>query len=167
MLKLIAVISLACCIMGAKGQNMLYVKDKSGTKISFPLKDIAKLTFNSGNLNVNIKDGTTGIFALDNIQNLNFYIFTDIANLTNLESGMSLYPNPVKDIVCIQYNIPTTEKIKLQIIDILGKIVYQQNLSNQPGTNNVTLTVTKFKQGLYLCRIQAGMKTIQSKFLKN
>lgn len=169
-LKLIAVVLMVCCMTGAEGQNMLNVKDKSGVKTAFPLKDITKITFSSGFLNVNTKKDTLlGFFAmsLNNIQNLNFYIFTDIPELSNPLSDLTLFPNPAKENIHIQYTISTTEQIRLRITDILGKTVYEQELSNQPGTNNVIVSVSGFRPGLYLCRLQAGAKALHTKFLKN
>jgi hypothetical protein len=162
-----AILLSVCCLMGIEGQDRMYVNEKSGAKTLFLLSDINKLTFNSGNMNVNNKNGTTNNFAFNNIQNMNFFIYTAVVDISNTNEVVTIYPNPAKDRIFLNYNINATKKIQVQIMDIQGKVVFQQILNSQAGANYMTISVATLQHGMYLCQLRMDAKIVTTKFLKD
>ena len=164
-----------CLIIGISltnlhAQNLLFVKEKSGAQTSYSLSNIQKLTFASGNITVNRNNGSMNTYAFTNIHYLNFgndgttgiSPFEMMGNNTFL-----LYPNPVTDQLNIQFTSASTEKVKLQIVNMQGRIILQQSISSQSGINYATISVSQLLPGLYFCRLQNGDKPETIKFLKN
>lgn len=88
--------------------------------------------------------------------------------IKNPESRMrletiSVYPNPVQDYLQVNY-IPNEEVKTLQIFDINSKIVLERKL---PQYSQLTkIDVTKFVQGIYLCKLTYRNKMLTCKFVK-
>ena len=151
-----------------QAQNTLNVKDKAGTKTSILLSDMRNMTFPSGNLTIANTDGTSTSFALADIQNLSFTVIDAVKiNANNQSSKIDFFPNPVLDELHLNYASNNSEALRLEIFDIQGKILYQQLISSQNGTNNVTLDVSQLHKGLYLCRLKGSDKFETIKFIKN
>ena len=153
-------------LTGIQAQNTMFVNEKSGDQTPFTFTSISKLTFTAGNMTVNKKDGSTSAYALTNIRYLNFGNSTAIVEIVSEKSNMLLFPNPVLDQLRIRYESVTTEKLKLQIMNVQGKVILQQTLNPQNGTNYIEIPVEKLQDGLYLCRMQSGNKFDASKFIK-
>ncbi|GIV42296.1 MAG: hypothetical protein KatS3mg034_1606 [Vicingaceae bacterium] len=77
-------------------------------------------------------------------------------------SGIKIYPNPAKDNLTIQSELPLEE---IRIMDISGKIVYQ---SQYTGENTVNVETHKLENGVYLLEMTThnGWHTVK-KFTKN
>ncbi len=91
-----------------------------------------------------------------------------IANST-VESSerISLYPNPVKDQMTIQ--LPKTDKGSkiIQIIDVLGKVYYSKNISENVEEITISTEHIKLPKGSYFCFYKLnGKKQEQVKFSK-
>jgi hypothetical protein len=72
----------------------------------------------------------------------------------------SVYPNPVNNIVNIQ--LPALDSIQdLRIIDILGKVIYEQTNCG----NYISINVSKWDQGIYFYQITDLIKTKQGKLV--
>ena len=153
-----------------QAQSIMNVNNKSGTRTTFILSEISRLTFATGNLIVSKKDATTSSYALTSISYLNFgNYFTNALiepeNSTNY--SLLLFPNPVIDNLNLQFDSQFDNKVELQIINCLGKVVLQQTLSCQNGTNRYTVSVAKFQHGIYLCILKSSKGIETNKFLIN
>jgi hypothetical protein len=166
-LKWIIAFLVSSVLSGLGAQTAMNVKVKSSIQSSYDLSDINKLTFASGNLTVNKKDGSQTDFALTNALNLNFSNITSIAEIkSNEQSNMLLYPNPVVNKFQICYKSLTEENVSLQIIDFQGKVIYLQNQQSQAGINYLYIPFEKYQDGMYLCRLQHGGNIEIKKFIK-
>ena len=88
-------------------------------------------------------------------------VITTVENVnedTNL--NIQLYPNPTTGILQLQRT--TTERIQVQIIDQLGRILIEQETSHQSATVNMSALST----GLYFVHINDGQKSITEKIVK-
>ena len=166
-LKLSAVLLLGLGLTGL-AQNKLYVKEKAGTQTAFVLSDVRKLTFPSGSIIVNKNDGNTSTYALSNIRYLNFTdLSVGVSQFANQETGnIILFPNPVTDELKINFQSAGKWNLQIDIIDIQGKVLHQENISSQTGINFFTINIAQLPQGLYLCRLQNGNKVETIKFIK-
>jgi len=113
------------------------------------------------------KAGNSTDFALTNVRYMNFANITAIDEINSEEnSRMMLYPNPVLDRLQVRYESETGENVQIRIIDIQAKVLYQQNLKSQIGTNYINIPIESFQKGIYLCRLQNGNKIEINKFIK-
>ena len=166
--KWIFIILLTVGFTGLRAQTSLNVKVKTGAQSSFFLSDIKTLTFISGTLSVNKRDGNRNDFAMTDVRNLNFSSgATDDKILNDGIITMMLYPNPVRDFLQVKYDSKAEENVNVQIINILGKVVYQRLMKSQTGTNYIDIHTESFQNGMYLCRIQNGNKIETAKFIKH
>jgi len=166
-IKLYLLLFFVICVTGLHAQTKLTVKAKTATTTTFTLSDIAKLTFSSGYMIVNKKDASNSSFLISDIRNLNFGIMTGTPQITDSESSkLSLYPIPAIDRLTIQFQSATSGVAQLQLIDLNGRVVLQQILDLQPGTNIHTFMVSRLTHGLYLCQLQHGTIIENTKFLK-
>jgi len=156
-------------LTGLYAQNKLYVKEKAGTQTSFTLNSVRKLTFASGNITVNKTDKSVSVYALSNTRYLSFRDFTtDVSHISLQESSnMILYPNPATDQLQVSYETIHAGTVQVAIFDVQGKVLLQQTLSSQTGTNHATIPVSQLTKGLYMCRLQNINKFGIVKFLKN
>lgn len=160
---------LGISLTSLQAQNVLFVKEKSGVQTPYTLTNIEKLTFASGNITVNKKDGATNTYALSSIRYLNFGndVKTSISPIGNEGNNtLILFPNPVIDQLHVQYVSSMSKKVQLQILDIQGRIILQKSFDSQSGINYATIQVSQLQHGLYFCRLQNGSKLETYKFLK-
>lgn len=133
--------------------------------------------FNTGN-----EVGSTTIFARDdklvmggyinnisgsNITDFGFMmVYDDNSNTVNEEhfiNELSVYPNPVKDILNIQFE---EEVISIEVLDALGnKLGVKMNRTN---SNLITINVMSLPKGIYISKIELeGGVVRNSKFVVN
>lgn len=89
--------------------------------------------------NINIASGTLAVNDLDN------------------NAWMEVFPNPATDWLNITYNISNDNKADVQIINMLGQVVYTDGLRFASGTTNQTsVPVMGLPAGYYTIRITGG-----------
>jgi len=75
----------------------------------------------------------------------------------------NMYPNPMQNEIYIK--IKSVGKVKIQILDALGKIVFSNTLSISSMENVITIPVSEFKPGLYILVVQDEKGIISSRRL--
>ena len=79
-------------------------------------------------------------------------------------SGLTIYPNPVKDIMVLKHASETIESIK--VVNMLGAVVLEQDMRSQ-NLNSVEIDTAPLSQGLYILKTSTSTgKTSNLKFLK-
>jgi hypothetical protein len=72
------------------------------------------------------------------------------------EFQATIFPNPARDIMNLQFNQPLAADVKVQIFNMSGALVKSQQYSaNQTGSQN-QLNISDLPGGLYMIRLQAG-----------
>ena len=86
---------------------------------------------------------------------LNYYIYTD-----DYDQYLSVYPNPAKDVVKVQYRVSTQGPVKLFIADEEGSVVTTlvDRTDVGEGTYQVGVNVERMKAGIYFYTLIAGGK---------
>lgn len=78
----------------------------------------------------------------------------------SVENKLVIYPNPVSNVL----NIATTNVKKIEIVDIMGKVVMQKSVGNASQTS---LSISELQKGIYVIKaISAQGKILMSKFIK-
>jgi hypothetical protein len=168
MTKRVRLIALFLCSLGMTGQaQMMYVKEKSGTKTIFAINDIRKLVFPGGNMSVINFDGNSEMFDLKDIRYINFTDLSTGIYPSEIENPefLILFPNPVNDILTIYYH-SLGAQIQFEVMTLEGKIVLRKIISIQSGINQVKINVSSLPEGMYLCRFIDRKAVLTNKFLK-
>ncbi|MBI3233613.1 MAG: carboxypeptidase regulatory-like domain-containing protein [Bacteroidetes bacterium] len=88
--------------------------------------------------NINVEINSVSVVVVNGVS---------ITQANNTLSGVSIYPNPVLDMLTIHQ--PSTEKYKLDIADMTGKIV----LSSTVTENNSAIDIKDLKAGIYMIKL--------------
>ena len=85
---------------------------------------------------------------------------TDISDEEPLPSDFSIaqnYPNPFNPRTTIEYNLPKSADVSLEVFDILGrKVETLVNTEQEAGPHVVSWDGSRYASGTYFYRIQAG-----------
>lgn len=66
-----------------------------------------------------------------------------------------IYPNPAEQVAHFDYQLASSkQKARVEIFNLIGAVVWQQELLGMSGTLSVTLT--NFKRGIYFYRLEVG-----------
>ena len=96
-----------------------------------------------------------------------------ITNIKNLKSEIKLYqnqPNPFTDQTMIQFDLPGSEMVTIDILDISGKQIYHLSASFPKGVNQLVIDADEIPNaGIYYYRMTAGdfVETKKLIYIKN
>jgi hypothetical protein len=105
-------------------------------------------------------DSTLGYFCRRIVRATNLDGLASLNDLSNLESGINLFPNPASNNITIHSENGTINSIKL--FTTAGKLVKEEaNLSSKlVSINNLNLT-----EGLYLCSIEINGQSVTKRLI--
>ncbi|HSH67067.1 MAG TPA: T9SS type A sorting domain-containing protein [Bacteroidia bacterium] len=85
-----------------------------------------------------------------------------------LISGLdvNLYPNPLTDEVNYQFELEHDGQLQIEIMDVLGKIVYSKQLQATKGNQLLKLDLSDLPKGLYIFRMNDGVNHRSKKITK-
>jgi hypothetical protein len=148
-------------LTGLQAQTM-YVKQSIGMQASYALSSIRKMTFSEGNISVQKTDNTTGEYGLSGLRYLNFTNLTSSIDkpLQVQEPLLNAFPNPVRNVLCIDLTGTAQGKGTLSMYNFEGKFVLSQQL-NQTGVH--AIDISHLPNGIYLCRFsnETDFKTVK------
>lgn len=82
-------------------------------------------------------------------------------------SGFTLYPNPVSNVLNIEITIDGAQETKYLIYDAYGTEIRNHDFGTQSGTISQQIDVSDFQMGLYLIRVFHGATSESKTFMKN
>jgi hypothetical protein len=74
-----------------------------------------------------------------------------------------VYPNPVSDILNINFELNKSTTSKIEILDLSGKQVTVIADENLKGMVSKQINTTEFKSGIYFVKIQTENETVTKK----
>ncbi|MCX7744790.1 MAG: T9SS type A sorting domain-containing protein [Flavobacteriales bacterium] len=77
------------------------------------------------------------------------------------------YPNPAADFTNINFTTPIAGKVNLTVVDALGRLVYQQNITSKSGLNTISVNTSSLRNGIYLYTVEYNGKSITRKLVVN
>lgn len=125
-------------------------------------------------LNINLKDGSTATFSVDDIQRLEFDNVTSIKDVKQLLESFKVfqnYPNPFNPSTTITYQIPNTSNVILRIYDINGQLVKELlNETQAEGEYHVTWNGKNEKNmivgsGVYIYTVSADKQIVSKQMI--
>ena len=75
------------------------------------------------------------------------------------ENVFTMYPNPAKDLVTLDYNLTVTNAT-VSIYDVTGRLIHDVALNSFSGTNE--LHVSSYPAGVYLVLVKQGAEVVSS-----
>ena len=93
-----------------------------------------------------------GLFGVEPPNDSNRYVGVHTTDIT--AEALPAYPNPAFSTITIPYTLQGVAQSSLQIFDITGKMV--QEVRVEEGSNEATINVLNYPQGIYLYRLKGG-----------
>ena len=81
-------------------------------------------------------------------------------------ADVSVYPNPVKDVLTVSISADKAGKGNMMITDVNGKVVYSKTISVSQGNNNLPVNLDNLSAGAYLIKVQLSDDVVVKKFNK-
>lgn len=127
---------------------------------NFPSQDV--LSYSKGKMAVR--------FVADNWDVNNGFTMT-IESVTGVNdyagvNELNVYPNPVSDVLNVNFVTADAENIGIAIVDMNGKIVEKRNYQHLGGLFKESLNVSELADGIYFLRIQTAQGTTMEKFIR-
>ena len=73
-----------------------------------------------------------------------------------VSNNFLIYPNPIGDILNLEFQSNKTEKIKIEMINLLGQVVLEENFDGENSKNLFTLEVSKIPKGIYMLQVMGN-----------
>jgi hypothetical protein len=153
----------------ANASNVDWYEENNGLG-RVPVFDLVQMTFDytkAGN-DGKIYAGThaRGIFEtaqFTSVQNLGS---TEEKVAEHFESGLKIYPNPVRDLAKVEFKLAERADVRIQIYSLNGRLVWDEQYSNQAeGKNTLQLNLSDLSNGSYIVRAISGDKVSSNKLL--
>ena len=84
----------------------------------------------------------------------------------NIIADFSVYPNPVSDLLTIQWDKADNSVTKLNVTDLSGQLIYSENVTMGRGLARIELNVSDWISGIYIVRMEDSANTIVKKIFK-
>ncbi len=81
-------------------------------------------------------------------------------------ADITVYPNPVKDLMKVEINADKADKGQIIISDVNGKLIYSQNINIIQGNNILPVNTSSMANGAYIIKVQLTDDVVIRKFNK-
>jgi hypothetical protein len=78
--------------------------------------------------------------------------FSSVAEVATA-TQVSVFPNPASYNVQVSFNMASAQAVSLQLVDVLGKTAYNNQINAVAGSNNQTISVRDLASGIYTLNI--------------
>lgn len=96
--------------------------------------------------------------------NVHYMLPTKINDAYSLSKPVKIFPNPAQDIIHIQFNNDIYQET-IQILNVQGKIVIENMLSNTLAGNDNSIDVSKLDPGIYFLNLFNGDSSINARLV--
>ena len=79
-----------------------------------------------------------------------------INTIDNYVSNINTYPNPASDNINVEFYAQKVSTIKLQLVDITGKLIKEINVGEIQGNYKHTINTTGISKGVYFLKVTAN-----------
>ena len=150
----------------------IHFQNTDGTKTSYNLEDVRKVTMENNKVQVYMKDGNLYERDMAALQN---YRYDESTNTTAVDKvlsegnklGLVVYPNPTDNMLHLSYTLQNAEEIKCIILDVQGKKVSEVNLGKQAaGEQKQSISLKDLPAGSYTVQIQGQQFSIHKQIVK-
>ncbi len=78
-----------------------------------------------------------------------------------LVGGFAMYPNPVREMLRLEWNATNTHQTTVVMMDLAGRTVLEQPVSVRTGLNVVEISVKELVPGNYILRLDTGEEKVR------
>ena len=89
-------------------------------------------------------------------------ISTCARELSSADLSLSVYPNPVSDLLNITYTVDADKDVLLTLIDASGRLVHTESRGALAGANKTELAVLGLAKGVYTLQLRTDSKVAQT-----
>jgi len=100
------------------------------------------------------------------IWNFNYDYNVGIEDNSSVTSA-KIYPNPTNGNFAIELNMSNATDVNLQILDITGRVVYNEMLNLKSGYNYKSMNLSFLTQGIYIVNIKNDKINLNKKLILN
>lgn len=126
--------------------------------------------FQSGTVFTNVVSDTHQVVVRDVngcTQVFDVYVSSTVGIMNNeMITHLMIYPNPTSDFLNIDLNLNQTANMKLILLDVLGKKIWEENLQNIKDYNSI-LNISNYSKGSYILRIETEGYQMSRRILIN
>jgi hypothetical protein len=90
---------------------------------------------------------------------------TGINTLSADNFSMSLFPNPADAFTQLEVSLTKSTNYTIEMTDVLGKVVYGQNITGSTGKNVITLPVSGLNSGIYLVKVNVEGSVLTTRLM--
>ena len=83
-----------------------------------------------------------------------------------LEKTIAVYPNPAKENLTISIPKEINQNLKIEIIDLLGRISFSKSYENQI-LNEIKIDLSRLTKGSYFVKINSDTEYVTKKIIIN
>ncbi len=123
-----------------------------GDSTSIPLNSI---NCGAEDSNLILKDAAGNIVYTENISMKALLTYIDPKPVI---ASLKLFPNPVNDVLNIQYSGNSLNEMQIEIFDLTGKLVSNQKFYHVESRQQISLNVNALRKGMYFCKMIADQK---------
>ncbi|MBK7666762.1 MAG: T9SS type A sorting domain-containing protein [Sphingobacteriaceae bacterium] len=105
--------------------------------------------------------GTTTETVVTINNNYNTVGVNESAN--NSLANVTVYPNPAKDNINLNFVNENAENVSYQIINVIGQTVREQNIPSAKGETLYNVSLSGIESGIYFIKLSVGNKTAVNK----
>ena len=82
-------------------------------------------------------------------------------------ADLIVFPNPTQNLLNIQFNSMNESTAQVVLVDLMGRVVFQQNINVVRGGNSIALDLNALAQGSYMLRLVNGETMLARRITKN
>lgn len=86
---------------------------------------------------------------------------------SSLNNGISIFPNPVVDVLTAEVVFETKTTLTVRVQDVTGKLLIEQKHILDGGAQRIPIQVRELPAGTYILEISDDKNVLQSKFVKH
>lgn len=83
----------------------------------------------------------------------------------NFDSGLTIYPNPISSDMLLKIAGLKADWLTVKIIDVLGKVVYQEALTQPEDIQMKGIDISNLKRGVYIIQFENRGESVAKKFV--
>lgn len=83
----------------------------------------------------------------------------------NMVELSEIYPNPARATCYVTITVAKSANVSMSLKNLIGQIVFKQNLTLQTGARTLPIDVSNLKSGVYFCLVKAGDTTVTKKLV--
>jgi hypothetical protein len=84
-----------------------------------------------------------------------------------LNQDIKIMPNPNSGIFNLEFNSVSGEQHSIQVLDVLGQVMYSSDIMTNKGANNLNLDLSSIPIGVYYLQlVNKGLVVAKTKFIK-